>query len=763
MFIYKLLLRDIFDVTYYRSQNLDVRESHIDPLEHFAKYGIYEGRRPNPQLDLYFVVASFKYLINFLHPIFIYRILKVFRVDKYYSELFITRMSLFDLSIDNYGSPVDYFKIFKLKSRFKFFILILDYITAKKFFFKEYSEVNISVVVINWQKFLLTYLLLRELYYQDCQKIEIILINNEVNFSTRILHKRFPNMIIINNLKNEGYPKAVNQGISLASGKNILLLNNDALPMKGWEIVVSENFNDPLNNVQILGGVLLNGSLKVAEIGGNVWKDGTCDPICKGLSFNNLFTNQSGEVDYLSGAFMVVRKEVFKEIGFFDEKYSPAYYEDVDFCLRAKSKGFKVKIDRRLVSYHIEHASSSAVDATKLIKINFEYFTSKNRELLESNSTKIINTNLKTCIQNGSNKKRVLFIDSISPIETNGRGAPRQNLILKSLQKDLNLTFCYRDGEFIDVHNVFGFLPDSSVILVGPMNDRLFSDFLTTYVSYIDALWISRVSNLKFVMDLIDLDLLPKHIKIIFDFESLNQDTFRFFDEIKLKNLNSKNIFDFIDMVFCVSAVEQDLLRKIGIDSHVLGYFENSKPRIELDSKNNHFLFLGNLEIVTDPNFLFLAEFISYLEQTSDGKAILSRFKVVGKLSSLTKKFFDTHGISAIGEVVDLDYLFENTLAMFVPSFEASGIPLKLIKAASYSTPCVVTPILAEQMNWVHEQECLVASSFEEFKVALARIIDNRALRYDIGNGAWQSQCNGQSKINFENSINKVVNLMSGG
>lgn len=68
--------------------------------------------------------------------------------------------------------------------------------------------------------------------------------------------------------------------------------------------------------------------------------------------------NRFSRVDFVSGSFMVIKAQVFQRIGLFDESYG-MYYEDVDFCYRAKKAGFTVGIDKAVVYEHFEESKKN--------------------------------------------------------------------------------------------------------------------------------------------------------------------------------------------------------------------------------------------------------------------------------------------------------------------------------------------------------------------------------------------------------------------
>lgn len=156
---------------------------------------------------------------------------------------------------------------------------------------------------------------------------------------------------IILNTDNLGFSMAVNQGVRASSGRYILLVNPDVVVTPG-AITALEDFLDSHGDTGVCGGKILgaDGVLQLACRRGfpTPWVS-----FCRmsGLSFmfpksrllarynmTYLDENEVSEVDALSGSFMMIRRDVFDEIGGFDEDYF-LYAEDIDFCRRARLSG----------------------------------------------------------------------------------------------------------------------------------------------------------------------------------------------------------------------------------------------------------------------------------------------------------------------------------------------------------------------------------------------------------------------------------------
>src|SRR5262249_53502835 len=128
---------------------------------------------------------------------------------------------------------------------------------------------------------------------------------------------------------------------------------------------------------------LLDGKLQ--EAGSIIWSDGTCvgygrgqDPWAPEFQFRR-------DVDYCSGAFLMVRRELFERLGRFDLAYAPAYYEETDLCLRIREAGLRISYEPRVQLTHFEFASSSSSDAALALQAaHHRLFQERHAAVLEA-------------------------------------------------------------------------------------------------------------------------------------------------------------------------------------------------------------------------------------------------------------------------------------------------------------------------------------------------------------------------------------------
>ncbi len=184
---------------------------------------------------------------------------------------------------------------------------------------------------------------------------EVIIVDNgSTDDTAAMLQAEFPKAIVIKNEKNEGFGRPINQAIRRSLGRYMLVINPDTVVMRG-AINELTNYMGAHPEVGICGPKVLN-------------RDGTLQKACRrgvsrpwaafsyfsGLSslfphsklfggylLNYLDEDAINEVDGVSGSCMLIRRQLFDQIGMLDERFF-AYQEDADYCFRAKAAGWKV-------------------------------------------------------------------------------------------------------------------------------------------------------------------------------------------------------------------------------------------------------------------------------------------------------------------------------------------------------------------------------------------------------------------------------------
>ncbi len=230
----------------------------------------------------------------------------------------------------------------------------------------------ISIIIINYNvKVYLQKCIQSILKYIDLNNYEIIIVdNNSSDESVRMIKENFNNIKIIQNNKNLGFSKAVNIGINNSKGDFIALVNPDTI-FEENSILTLKNFLINKNNIGVVGCKILNPN-RTFQLSSRRGFPYILNLFYKFIGLNRIFPkstifskyNQTyisedkiQDIESVSGALMVFKKDIINHIGNFDEQFF-LYFEDTDFCLRAIEAGFRVVYCPLTYIIHYKSASS---------------------------------------------------------------------------------------------------------------------------------------------------------------------------------------------------------------------------------------------------------------------------------------------------------------------------------------------------------------------------------------------------------------------
>jgi GT2 family glycosyltransferase len=222
---------------------------------------------------------------------------------------------------------------------------------------------DLSVILINWNSLALTSAALASIRERTCGiAYETIVVDNgSRDASGEELPARFPWITFIQNPENRGFSKANNQGIRVARGRYVLLLNNDTIQIDN-ALGAAVRYMDQHRDVGALGILHLNDDpertpqpsifrfpdpwsdvVGVVGLGGREPADPRAAP-------------SEGDVDWVCASFLLIRRECLADVGEFDERFF-IYDEDIDWCRRAWRAGWKVRFWPGVAMVHVGAAA----------------------------------------------------------------------------------------------------------------------------------------------------------------------------------------------------------------------------------------------------------------------------------------------------------------------------------------------------------------------------------------------------------------------
>jgi len=352
---------------------------------------------------------------------------------------------------------------------------------------------------------------------------ETLIVDNASSDRVPQLLERVDGAQVSVQLQNLGFLRAVNLAAEQARGDALLLLNNDALVEPDTLARALARLDSDARTAAVGGPILLwDGRLQ--EAGSIVWRDGSCSGYGRGASPESGPYRFVREVDYCSGALLLLRRALFDRLGRFDEAFAPAYYEESDFCARLWQAGHAVVYDPQVRVKHFEFASDSGSgQALALQARNRLRFVARHREFLAGQPDRASAAAQLVARQRlRPGARRVLFIDDRVPLPWLGKGYPRAAAFVAALAAAGDAVTHYPlQSPFGDWQEVYRVLPDTVEVMLGEGLAGV-ADFLTARAGFYGLVIISRPHNMEVIQALRD-----KHpqclagARIVYDAEAL--------------------------------------------------------------------------------------------------------------------------------------------------------------------------------------------------------------------------------------------------
>jgi O-antigen biosynthesis protein len=299
----------------------------------------------------------------------------------------------------------------------------------------EYENPKVSLIVPLYAHAELTRACLHSIRENTAHvRYEVILVDDAADDDTKRLLDGVAGAKIIHNEKNLGYIRSVNRGAAAARGRWLVIFNNDTEVTRGWlaaMLACAESADDV--GVVTPKFVYPDGTLN--EAGAIVWRDGTGMNYGRGDVADHFQYEYRRETDYGSAAALMVSTELWQEVGGFDERYLPMYYEDADLCFEARERGLRVLYEPEAVVVHIEGATAgNDVESghKRHQERNRSKFVEKWRHRLESEHLRDAPTNVRAAA-NRHRGPHVLVVDHLVPMWDRDAGSLRMLKIMQAL------------------------------------------------------------------------------------------------------------------------------------------------------------------------------------------------------------------------------------------------------------------------------------------------------------------------------------------
>ena len=575
------------------------------------------------------------------------------------------------------------------------------------FQFEETINPQVSIIIPVFNEVAQTVACLRSVFAQSTNlEYEVILADDCSTAADNTVFHTIPGLKVFRNVENMGFLRNCNENSKHARGDYIVFLNNDTLVEPGWLDALFQTFRDH-ENVGAVGSKLIYPNGELQEAGGIIWRDGSGWNWGNRKNVDHPRYNYVREVDYVSGASLMVRADLWRELGGFSKQYQNAYYEDTDFCFRIRSKGYKVLYQPFSEVVHIEGLSSSGNETQGMKR-----FQEVNREIFKDTwAQELIHRP-----ENGENpqqasdryvKGHILYIDAVTPVADRDSGSEDAINAMRILTN-----MGYR------IH----FVPGSNFAHWGSATQKLqnlgvncvYHPFYSNLQSLLneqeckfDIAIISRLESAEKFMDLVIKEC--PHTKVVFntvDLSHLRLQRRAELDgdeglEITARQQEEKEI-SFIhqsDASIIISDFEKELLVNHGVPASKLWTIPLIRPKTQrlasfADSKD--IAFIGGYN--HPPNIDAVKWLIQDLWPMIKTAVPQARLHLCGHNMPEEFKEYASGDVVVRGYIDDLPGFLSKFRLTVAPLRYGAGLKGKVASSIGYGVPCVGTDIAFEGM-----------------------------------------------------------------
>ena len=251
----------------------------------------------------------------------------------------------------------------------------------------------VSIVIPCYNQVHYTYACLQSiLEFTKDVTYEVIIADDVSTDATAELGRYAEGLVICRNETNQGFLRNCNQAAKAARGKYIMFLNNDTKVTEGW-LSSLVNLIESDSTIGMVGSKLVYPDGRLQEAGGIIWSDGS------GWNYGRLDDPDKAEynyvkdVDYISGAAILLSTALWKQIGGFDQRFAPAYCEDSDLAFEVRKAGYRVVYQPLSKVIHFEGVSNGTdVNGTGLKRYQVENSEKLKEKWAEEFKKQCVNT-----------------------------------------------------------------------------------------------------------------------------------------------------------------------------------------------------------------------------------------------------------------------------------------------------------------------------------------------------------------------------------
>jgi GT2 family glycosyltransferase/glycosyltransferase involved in cell wall biosynthesis len=593
---------------------------------------------------------------------------------------------------------------------------------------------------------------------------EVVVVDDASPQPTEVALSEVKGVRFVRNEANRGFVASCNRAAKLARGEVIVFLNNDTIVTPGWLDALTSLLRER-PDAGLVGAKLIYPDGRLQEAGGLVWRDGSAWNYGRGDDPDKPEYNYAREADYCSGACLAVRRELFEQIGGFDSRFAPAYYEDTDLAFAVRAAGRKVYYQPFATVVHFE-GGTGGTDPTSGAKryqvVNQSAFVAKWETVLARHRPNGLAPGLE---RDRQAKYRVLVIDACMLTPDRDSGSLRMREILDILVSlGCKVTFIADNLEHRQPY--VASLQRAGVEVQFHPYVRSIADFLAGHGADFDLVLMSRhyvaAKHLDNVRDLVPdaltvFDTVDLHFRRAERLAELNGSALARIATRATRD-EELSLMRRADVTLVVSHAEQELLERIEprarvmVLSNIHETREDGKPFDEREG----LVFIGGFRHPpnVDAILWYAAEVRPLVRERLPGV----KTYVIGDDASPTLKELADDDFVFTGYVPDVAPYLSGCRLSISPLRYGAGVKGKVNQAMSYGLPVVATTPSIEGMQLTPGFDVLVGDTPEAFADAVARAYGDRVLWNALADGGRE---NVRAHFSREAALRAVTRLIT--
>ncbi|MDQ2846951.1 MAG: glycosyltransferase [Actinomycetota bacterium] len=549
-------------------------------------------------------------------------------------------------------------------------------------------------------------------------------------------------VVTVTTPRNLGFLGACNLGAESARGDVLVILNNDTVVYGAWLDALVQTLDDDASIGQV-ASLILDTDGDVMDAGGIVFADGSAYNYGRRQDAGSTEVQTFRDVDYCTGTSFAIRREIFTELGGFDTRYLPAYYEDTDLSFGVRSLGYRTVVQPNSVVAHVEggtHGSQENHGLKRFQTVNRVAFHTKWRRELAAHGRP---GNPADIWQGRYRRPRGMFLicDPDVPTPDRDSGSRRLTAIIGELQ-DMGYAM---------------YLVAANTRALQPYTRQLQQRGVTVLSTQEQQNRFIREAGPQ----LAGVLLCRPHVanRYLADIYRYALDTVILYDTVDLAALRMKRqaVLDG-DRALARLAEHEWLLERMAIDAADVTFVVSDVERQLLSQAVPHAVVevLSNIHapVVTDPKPIGRADlvFVANYQHPPNGDAVhwfvekilpliresvpQATLRLVGAALTPQLERLAGPGVEIVGWVHDLEPVYRAARVAVAPLRFGAGVKGKVAEAVEYGVPLVGTSVAVEGMGFRAGRDVAVADDAESFAAAvIALLTDDRAWRQMAGAG----------------------------